>query len=162
MNMVGNFMCQSEWQMKMEAELKNQLKATLISTALHLKERAITQEQEIQATLTICDEILSVASDDHTSHEDIVALLLRLHPSMRRVDSTVGVASASHADANLTVLASFDATKPKANPEGQVSICRHFCKRHREVMDSSLWAKLPVELLERICSRLPLSKIHEI
>ncbi|KAG0561428.1 hypothetical protein KC19_9G064200 [Ceratodon purpureus] len=48
-----------------------------------------------------------------------------------------------------------------ANPEGEVGICRHFCKDHAELMDITLWETLPVEVVEHICALLPLSEIFE-
>lgn len=81
-----------------------------------------------------------------------------------RTDTTERVASAFERGDNLagSSLHNKQAIQRCAYSEGEVGICRHFCKDHPELMDITLWETLPAEVVQRICAMLPMSKIFEI
>lgn len=46
--------------------------------------------------------------------------------------------------------------------KGQMSVCKHICEHHAEVVDPWVWGNLPRELVELVFAKLPLPRIIEL
>lgn len=99
----------------------------------------IEQVPHIQENLTLCDEILSFSA----SQEDVMYA--------PKTGSDVCGDGAGNANAKSRA-------KNRRRARRQANTCRHYCNHHPEVMDTTLWRNLPREVVQHICSFLPLSK----
>lgn len=50
----------------------------------------------------------------------------------------------------------------RSHPRRESNTCRHVCSHHEEVMDDTLWRKLPKEVVQHVCAFLPFSKTLEL